>query len=512
VAQVENSLGNGSVQVLSGATLKVDHESAIQPNAPLQVESGATLELSVTVTLSEFYIDGSMQAPGEYDAQSNPDLISGSGKVLVGRPSVFIFVGGANGNWDEPANFSPALLPEAGDTVLCELEIETTSTVFQANLFISKGGRLRLRGDPSKNHRSAGDIHFNDGTSIAYNTGGTGMYINAPVFVDGDMILNMESGNEVGSTMTLSGPLSGDDTVFVRNNGKGVENFGRVLLQGDNRNFTGVWDLTLASDKYPDLILDTWIEGSSMNAFGTGKIVAGDFNKVILNHKFCVTDTLNLTLEGNGIAELKTTVVVKGFYLNGEKQANGSYDASTHPGVFAGSGMLVVDSELKLPAGPTGLEATRVSHDQASIFWTIHADNADGHVILKDLRVIDTVAVDTALITGLSPETMVQIGVFATNLLGNSDTAFVEFTTLQEPVGIPGEVQEEIRLYPNPVQDVLYLHGANESTWELYNLNGLLLQSGESAVIGTAGLASGTYVLQVTTLKGVERRLRFIKE
>ncbi len=510
--QVEYSLGNGSVQLLSGATLAVDHSNAIQPISPIRVESGSMLELNATVTLSEFYIDGAMQPPGEYDAKTHPDLISGPGKVVVGRPTRFLFVGGASGNWDVPDHFVPALLPEEGDTVLCELEIETTSTVFSANLFISNGGRLRLRGDPSKNHRSTGDIHLADGTSVAYNTGGTGMYINAPIAIDGDVILNMESGNEVGSTMTLQGSMAGEGTVYARNNGKGNENFGKVLLQGDNRDFSGVWDLRLPSDKYPDLILETWIEGASMDAFGTGKFVAGDFNRVILNHKFCVTDTLDLTLEGSGIAELKTLVVVKGFYLNGVKQENGTYSSVTHPGVFEGEGSLVVDSELKLPAGPTDLMVSRIDYRQASIAWTINADNAGGHVILKDLLTTDTVEVDTALITGLKPAVSYSIGVFTYNLLGNSDTIFVEFTTPEEPVGMAEAELDIPVIFPNPAEDILYLSGAHGASWELYSLKGQLLKEGRSSSIETSWLPPGIYLLKVQIGEGDPKQLRFMKE
>lgn len=510
--RVENSLGNGSIQVLSGGTLMVGHAGAMQPNSPLRVLEGAMIELDATVTLSEFYIDGTMQPPGEYDAQTNPNLISGSGKVVVGRPSRFVFVGGANGNWDIPENFSPALLPEAGDTVLCDREIETTTTVFTANLFISNGGRLRLRGDPSKNHRSTGTIHFAAGTSIAYNTGGTGMFINAPMVIDGAVILNMESGNEGGSTMTLQGPIAGEDTLYARNNGKGIENTGRVLLLGDNREFSGIWDLRLASDKYPDLILNTALEGASRNAFGTGRIVAGDFNSVILNHKFCVTDTLNLTLEGNGKAVLKTLVWVKGFYLNGVKQENGTYGAESHPDVFEGEGLLVVNSELTLPAGPSDLSATHIQHNQAGFAWTINADNADGHVILKDLWPVDTAEVDTVLITGLSPETGYQIGVYAYNLLGNSDTVFVEITTLQEPVGINTEAEHEISLYPNPVKDILHLVGVDGASWEIYNLEGHLVKAGRSASLETTELAPGIYLLKVQLRERDPRLLRFMKE
>ncbi len=204
-AAVANSLGKSSLQISSGAKLILGDNNAFYAKSKLEVETGASIVLNADVTTSEFFIDGVIQDIGEYTSVTNPDLISGEGKIIIGRPETFVFHRGANGNWDVPENFTPALLPEAGETVIVEEEMETTSTIFEADIVLQNGGNLRLRGE----HSATGTIHMKEGTSFRYNTSGTGMTINAPVTVEGNVTMIMESGNSAGSTMTLGGTISG---------------------------------------------------------------------------------------------------------------------------------------------------------------------------------------------------------------------------------------------------------------------------------------------------------------
>lgn len=354
-APLAGSLGKSPVQVSNGATLVIGHENAFYVKAELKVETGASLVLNADVTTSEFYIDGVMQNVGEYSAATNPGLISGAGKIIVGRPEVFVFHRGANGNWDVPENFIPALLPEAGETVLVEEEMETTSTVFTADIVLQNGGNLRLRGE----HSATGTVHMKEGTSFRYNTGGTGMTLNAPVSVEGNVTLIMESGNAAGSSMTLGGPVSGAHKITVLNNGKGTVNKGTLLLLGDNRNFTGTWDLTQYSSKYPSTSgYITLIEGRSENAFGRGNIVAGHENRVVFSHAKAAGDSLVLSLTESAKAILNTDVLVKYFVLNGNPQPKGEYSALTNPEWFEGDGKIIagetdtIPEPAKLPAFP----------------------------------------------------------------------------------------------------------------------------------------------------------------
>ena len=356
-ASSSGALGKSDVALLNDASLIIGDDNAFDAKSVLTVVSSASLVLNADVTTSEFYIDGVMQAIGEYTSATNPGLISGEGKIIIGRPDTFIFHRGSNGNWDEPGNYTPALVPQAGETVICEEEMETTSTIFEADIILRGEGRLRLRGDASKNHTCSGTIYMEEGTSFRYNTSGTGMYLNAPVVVQGDVTMYMESGNSAGSTMILAGNISGSSKITALNNGKGTSNNGTLLLTGDNSGFTGTWDLTRYSEKYPSSTgYITYLEGESENAFGKGVIEGGLENRVIFSHTKAAGDSLDLYLNGSAKVVLNSEVAVKSYKLNGVNVEDGVYSASTNPELYEGIGKIIVgDGEptnFALPAFP----------------------------------------------------------------------------------------------------------------------------------------------------------------
>ena len=339
-AAVSGALGRSSVLVDPGATLAIGNNNAMYAKANLAVQTGSALQLDGDITISEFYIDEELQDIGEYSSSTNPGLIYGSGKIVIGRPDTFIFHRGANGNWDVPEHFTPALLPQSGETVICEEEMETTSTVFEADIVLQNGGDLRLRGD---NHSSTGTIFMGEGTTFRYNTSGSGMYINAPVVLQGNVSMVMESGNSSGSSMTLAGPISGSYRVTSLNSGKGEPNTGNLVLLGDNSDFTGTWDLTQYSTKYPSV--DGYIsiiEGKAENAFGKGHIQAGHDNRVIFSHPKAAGDSLILTLNESAKAILNVDVEIRKLILNGTPVDSGVYSSVSNPDLFEGSGKIIV--------------------------------------------------------------------------------------------------------------------------------------------------------------------------
>jgi len=341
-----NSLGKSSVQISNGATLIIGNDNAFYAKSKLEVESGASLVLNADVTISEFFIDGEMQGIGEYTASTNPELISGEGKIIIGRPETFTFHRGSNGNWDVPENFIPALIPEAGETVIVEEEMETTSTIFAADIVLQNGGNLRLRGD----HTATGTIHMKEGTSFRYNTNTSGMTLNAPVSVEGDVTMIMESGNSAGSTMTLGGPISGSSRITALNNGKATVNNGTLLLTGNNSDFTGTWDLTQYSNKYPATPgYITLLEGESENAFGKSKIITGLENRVVFSNSKATGDTLDLSLNESAKAVLNVDIALKSFVLNGSQVETGEYSALTNPELYEGEGKITVGETDTIP-------------------------------------------------------------------------------------------------------------------------------------------------------------------
>ncbi|WP_167607242.1 pectinesterase family protein [Maribellus sediminis] len=333
------SLGKSSVTVGVGGTLSVSNDNAFYAKAQLSVVTGSKLILNSTVTLSQFYVNGVMQPVGEYNATFEPVSISGPGKIVIGRPDTLTFHRSGNGNWDEAANFIPALIPQTGETVIVQEEMETTSTVFEADILLQSPGNIRMRGA----HKSTGTLYMGDGTNFKYNTGGTGMSLEAPIVIQGDVQMIMESGNTAGSTLGLSGPISGKYSLQALNNGKGTVNNGKLLLSGDNSGFSGTWDLTAYSRKYPGVNgYNTLIEGESENAFGHGTIIAGHENQVIFSHAKVAGDSLRLTLNESATAVLNANVEVKYFLFNGEEMAEGEYDATTHPDLLTGGGKIIV--------------------------------------------------------------------------------------------------------------------------------------------------------------------------
>lgn len=341
VADGPKTLGEArTVAVRNAASLAIETSDAIFTQTALRLYDGASLTLNQDISLLEFYINDTLMAPGSYSAATHPNLISGPGAVNVGRPTSYLFVGGSNGNWDNPLHFQPALLPEAGDTVYTDREMETTAFEFLADIYVQAGGRIRLRGT----HRAAGTIYLEAGAMFAYATSGTGFTLDAPTVVQGEVLFEMNSASQPAHAMRLGGPISGEGKVTVFNR-RDVENTGTVVLSGDNRGFTGIWDLTRPSG-HPNSV--AVIQGLGENTLGRALIEVGVNNLISLGNLRCAGDTLRVNLYDQGRIELKTETQVLHAEINGSPLADGTYDASTHPDFFVGNGTLVVGATTDL--------------------------------------------------------------------------------------------------------------------------------------------------------------------
>ncbi len=268
----------------------------------------------------------------------------------------YVFTATQNKSWDMAANFNPAVMPEAGKQVSVTKEIETTATVFSADISFSEGGVLRLRGT----HKATGTMNFKDGTRMYYFTSGAGMAFEAPIIVSGNVKLEMISGILGETMMTLTGPISGSGNIIPLNIGQGTNvNTGILLLKGDNSEFVGTWDLTQKSTKYAGIDYPTVIEGNVANAFGAGKINVDHDNSVIFSHERAAGSELKLNLAGNAKAVLNTTLNVQKLTINGTVFSNGTYDKTSHPAFFTGAGKIEVGENnggggdtKKVPAFP----------------------------------------------------------------------------------------------------------------------------------------------------------------
>ena len=337
-AKLGNSLGNSpKVTVKTSGKLTIDVSNAIQPKTALYTEGAASVVLNKDITINEWYINGVLQPIGIYSATTNAGTISGTGKIIIGRPSEFTFLGGL---WDDVSKYSPALLPKAGEKVNVNsaITIESALSQFEGDMYVKTGGAIRLR--QVKDSKCLGPVRMSQGTIITYATSGTGFYFNAPIILEGDVSLTMSSSSTSGSVMDLPGTFSGAYKVIVRNI-RDFANAGTAKLGGDNSNFTGIWDLTVAAANVGG---SSAINGAVENAFGKGTISLAATNKAIFSHARCAGDVLNMNITGSASAVLNVAVTVKKFTLNGTQLADGIYNATTNPGLLTGTGSITVNS------------------------------------------------------------------------------------------------------------------------------------------------------------------------
>lgn len=79
--------------------------------------------------------------------------------------------------------------------------------------------------------------------------------------------------------------------------------------------------------------------------------------------------------------------------------------------------------------------------------------------------------------------------------------------TSGDPAAIENIETPNIVVYPNPAQDVLFVKGAESQTLRVFDLQGCLLKTTDSAQVTIYDLTAGTYLLQVGT-----QVVRFIKK
>ena len=75
-----------------------------------------------------------------------------------------------------------------------------------------------------------------------------------------------------------------------------------------------------------------------------------------------------------------------------------------------------------------------------------------------------------------------------------------------QPTAIENVKQEVIVVYPNPVQDVLYINGIADQTLRVYDMQGRMVQITEGTQVTVSNLSKGTSLLQIGT-----QVVRFIK-
>ena len=75
-----------------------------------------------------------------------------------------------------------------------------------------------------------------------------------------------------------------------------------------------------------------------------------------------------------------------------------------------------------------------------------------------------------------------------------------------ETASISEENSLNIKVYPNPSTDVIYVEGQSIKTLEVFDMEGSMVASSESSEINIAHLNSGTYLVKISTENGVTSR------
>ncbi len=85
--------------------------------------------------------------------------------------------------------------------------------------------------------------------------------------------------------------------------------------------------------------------------------------------------------------------------------------------------------------------------------------------------------------------------------------------TVTGPNSISAPSANDIHIYPNPVQDRLYVKGiTNEMHWTITSLTGVAISTGRTIDINVSDLQSGFYLIKLENDEGVLGIRRFIKE
>lgn len=68
-------------------------------------------------------------------------------------------------------------------------------------------------------------------------------------------------------------------------------------------------------------------------------------------------------------------------------------------------------------------------------------------------------------------------------------------------------LEDNIRIYPNPVQEALIIESADETTYKVFDIDGKCLMNGKGKTICVSSLIKGTYLLKINN-----NTFKFIKQ
>jgi hypothetical protein len=108
-------------------------------------------------------------------------------------------------------------------------------------------------------------------------------------------------------------------------------------------------------------------------------------------------------------------------------------------------------------------------------------------------------------ISGLTPNTKYYVRSYATNTAGTNYGTIVSFTT-STVTGIQNIPSGEVRIYPNPANEIIYIKGA-KGTVTIYSTDGRLMGSKQIAADGSISVNSLTKGIYIIKIDGKEYKL-----
>ncbi len=82
-------------------------------------------------------------------------------------------------------------------------------------------------------------------------------------------------------------------------------------------------------------------------------------------------------------------------------------------------------------------------------------------------------------------------------------------------LGIDGFTKSKVAIYPNPVQNKLFINAQETQTYQIYSILGVKISEGVLSVgssIDCSNLTSGVYLLNLINNNGLSTTMKFVKQ
>ena len=139
-----------------------------------------------------------------------------------------------------------------------------------------------------------------------------------------------------------------------------------------------------------------------------------------------------------------------------------------------------------------------VNDNQVSLTWTA-STGASTYIIRRNGEVISS-------LSSTSYEDNVNDGIYTYSVVatdGNGRFSSPEFVTVSVgTVNVEESTLESVSIYPNPVNNILFVSGSSEFSYEMYNGMGQKVANGQAngnAQISVSGMNKGVYFLRLTS-------------